>query len=72
MSAHRLRLPILKLVDVHESPEPIQAVRVRSLGVTVRRMSVVDASRCRLCARCTFVPGTDGQGICITEEPTSF
>lgn len=72
MSAHRLRLPILRLIDNLEPPEPTQTVRVPSMGITVRRMPITDANRCRLCAQCLFVPGTDGHGICITEEPTSF
>lgn len=52
-------------------PEPMQTIvsyEDRGPGQVethiVRRWANAHAARCRLCERCVFTPGEDGQGLC--------
>lgn len=55
----------------HEIGEPqiIQQLKLSTdrSTMTVKRMSNDDARICHDCRLCTFLAGSDGQGLCVTE-----
>jgi hypothetical protein len=79
-------IPVENLFRMYEetAPEPLQTAVVTlaagRIWAVIRRWRRHDGARCRLCDRCTFTAGDDGQGVCIVasrspvtpEEAPSF
>jgi hypothetical protein len=64
-------IPVEKLLGMYKdtAPEPLQTAVVTlaagRIWAVIRRWRRQDAARCRLCDRCSFTAGDDGQGVCI-------